>query len=278
MKHGEMDRVAAFWTPGCADGEQKMQKNPPVFEISHSMSSTFFYWNPLLSFVLLLIFRLPDEAPLSLSRVEKALHCYSALFYSIWSFWGSNPVGLCIFGSAEIMPKPSFPRLPELTEEQMPLTWPWGDRMMDQRGSDDSRLLVVKEYSPDPPQERSIKEAQLVGGMAGRNMSTLVRSMEYSSIESCRILGCLWLLTINQTFKNPSKSCKPQFFLSTVKHPTLLGSPLLSIWTISNFGHLHFGYCCLHPDFAHIAAILVFAPSLSDHLILIWVCLKIVYP
>ena len=69
--------------------------------------------------------------------------------------------------TAEIMPKPSFPRLPELTEEQMPLTWPpWGD-MMDQR-SDDIRALVAKEYSPDPPQERSIKEAQLVaGGMAG---------------------------------------------------------------------------------------------------------------
>lgn len=82
-------------------------------------------------------------------------------------------MGLCIFGSAEIMPKPSFPR-PELTDEQMPLTWPpWGDRM-DQRGSDDSRLLVVKEYSPDPPQERSIKEAQLVGGMAGPDVTCLL--------------------------------------------------------------------------------------------------------
>lgn len=111
------------------------------------------------------------------------------------------------------MPKPSFPRLPELTEEQMPLTWPpWGDRMMDQR-SDDIRALVAKEYSPDPPQERSIKEAQLVGGWPDRcNMSTLVRSMEYSSIESCRILGCLWLLTINQTFKIHQNPANHSFF------------------------------------------------------------------
>eukprot|EP00435_Cladocopium_sp_Y103_P033658 s917_g8.t1 len=74
---------------------------------------------------------------------------------------GLLDLGVCLMldgkqERAEIMPKPSFPRLKEpLPEEQMPLTWSsWGGPM-DQCGSDDMRALVAEKYSLDL-HERSI--------------------------------------------------------------------------------------------------------------------------